>query len=131
MRKFWIILASIALLLAWTAEAQGQSAGKSPPRSCFHTSSWKGWKATPDARAMYIRIERDRVYRLDLDAACRALNAPGATLITKLTGPWICDPLDLQMKVSEGRGFVTPCTVRRNTPLSAGEAQALPKSLQP
>lgn len=131
MRKLYVAAVSAAILAASSLGGAQAQAAKTPPRESFHSSAWKGWKATPDARTLYIRVERDRLYRLDLDAACPALKSPGAVLITKLTGPWICDPLDLQMKVSEGRGFVTPCTVRKISRLSGAEARALPKGLQP
>lgn len=131
MRKPWTAAILIAFLSAWGAEGALAQAAKAPPRQCFHSSAWRGWKATADARAMYIRIDGRGVFRLELDAACPALKSPGAFLITRLTGPWICDPLDLQMKVSQGRGFATPCNVRKITPLSAAEASALPKALQP
>lgn len=119
----------LALTLG-AAATQAQPAAASPQR-CFLASSWSGWKAAPDSKAIYIRVGVRRVFRLDLTAECPALQGVGVHLVTKLHGPWICHPLDLDLKVADGHGFATPCLVSKITELSAAEAAALPKDLQP
>ena len=117
------IAAAALSITPLAASAEGQS--------CFFSNQWQGWKATPDASAMYIRVSNG-VYRLDLTSPCTELNSPGAYLITNVRGSnSICSPLDIDMKVATSPGFSSACLVRKMTRLSDAERAALPKSLQP
>jgi Family of unknown function (DUF6491) len=118
--------------LIGAAPARAQTAAHPTPQ-CFLSRNWSGWKASPDSKSIYIRVGVNQVYRLDLSTSCPALQAPFAHLVTRQRGGsgWICRPLDLDLKVSDGRGFATPCLVSRITPLSAAEASSLPKKLKP
>ena len=96
------------------------------------SSDWNGWKASPDSKSIYIRVGVSKLFRIDLANACPALQGVGVHLVTRTHGsPWICRPLDLDLKVGQGHGFTTPCMVSDITPLSAAEAAALPKALRP
>ena len=44
------------------------------PQTCFLSSDWSGWKASPDSKALYIRVGA-RVLRLDLAQACLTCRA--------------------------------------------------------
>jgi Family of unknown function (DUF6491) len=118
-------LAVAALLCAPAASAK-------PSGQCFSSRDWSGWKASPDSKSIYIRVSVSKLFRLDLAQACPTLQWPGAHLVTKLRGSsWICSPLDLDLRVSAGRGTAIPCMVSGITPLSKDEAAALPKKLRP
>jgi len=81
---------------------------------------------------MYIRTGARSLYRLDFVNGCQAARGVGVHLVTRVRGSgWICDALDLDLKVADGHGFATPCIISKITPLSADEAAALPKSLRP
>jgi hypothetical protein len=113
------------------AVADAQPAAKSA-QQCFYSQDWNGWKATPDGKSIYIRVGISKLYRLDLSSACPALLSPNPHLITKMHGSSsICTALDIDLRVSDGSGFSTPCIVSEITPLSAAEAAALPKDLRP
>jgi hypothetical protein len=123
--------AAAATVVALTA-ADAQPATKPPPANCFSSTDWSGWKATKDSKAIYIRVRVNDLYRLDLSGSCPTLQWPNARLITKLRGgSWICSPLDMELKVSDGAGTAMPCIVSKITPLSREDAAALPRHLRP
>lgn len=125
-----LLCASLAAALS-ASFAEAQPAAP-PKRECFASRDWNGWKASPDAKSIYIRVGRDKLYRIDLASACPALRGIGVHLVTRIHGsPWICHPLDLDLKVSDGHGFKTPCIVSDITRLSPEAAAALPKDLRP
>ena len=128
MRKH--LLATVLVSLA-AAPLLGAAAASAAPAQCFYSNDWHGWKATPDAKSIYIGVGMHRVYRIDLASACPTLRTPNAQLLTEMRGSSsICGPLDLDLSVTDG-GFKTPCIVENITPLSAAEASALPKSMRP
>jgi Family of unknown function (DUF6491) len=120
-----------AVLIAGAAGAAPQASARATPQ-CFNKRDWRGWRATPDSKAMYIGVNSRDVYRLDFAGACPALNSGGAHLVTRSRGSnWICHPIDLDLKVADGHGAQVPCIVKAITPLAAAEAAALPKKLKP
>lgn len=120
-----------AASLMGPAAALAQPAARTPAQ-CFYPNNWNGWKATPDSKAIYIRVGVSDIYRLDLSAACPELQEPNAHLINDVRGPsQICSAVDLDLKVSDGHGFSTPCIVSSVTPLSRDQASALPRNLRP
>ena len=122
-------MAALALAAAVVAVPVTSSAAKS---ECFLSGDWRGWRATPDSKAIYIRVGVSRVYRLDLSTQCPSLQQAGVHLVTRLRGgPWICHPLDLDLSISDGHGFKTPCIVNKITRPSSEEATALPKDQRP
>lgn len=119
-----------ALALMGACAAQAQPGGDK--LQCFYANNWDGWKATPDSRTIYIRVGVNNIYRLDLANACTDLQEGGAHLITQLHGgSSICSALDLDLSVSTGNGFKSPCIVSKLTQLNAAEAAALPRNLRP
>jgi hypothetical protein len=119
-----------ALTLAAAPAAQPETT-KPPAPSCFFSRDWQGWKATPDSQAIYIRVGRTKIYRLDLSSPCPDLHTPMAHLVTKFHGSGsVCTALDIDLKVSDGH-IATACIVRQLSELSPAEAAALPKDLQP
>ncbi len=112
-----------------SAALHARAAPKDPP-SCFLARDWSGWKASADAKTLYIRVGVSRVFKLDLAASCPALNMPGVHLVTHLQGPWICHALDLDLHVAD-RHMSTPCIVSKVAPLTTEEATALPPALHP
>ncbi len=127
MRALALSLA-LAALAPIAASAQTSSA---PARQCFFSRDWRGWKAVDD-KSMYIRIGLHDLYRVEFKNGCPGLTSPNAHLITQSrTGDNVCSALDLDIKVSDLQGFSTPCIATGLTKLSAAEAQAVPKRLQP
>lgn len=127
-----LILFGLGVATAIATHAQDTRAVKSSKPDCFLSHDWSGWKATPDSKAMYIRVGGNRLYRLDMAQACPSLNGIGMYLVTRTRGSsWICHPLDLDLKVSDGHGFKTACIVSGITRLSPEAAKALPRNQQP
>ena len=125
-----MIGAAGALTLASAPSAQPEAV-KAPPPHCFFSTDWEGWKATRDDKSIYIRVRLRDIYRLDLSTPCPDLHWPDAHLITNLHGGTICNALDIDLKVAQGRNFPTSCIVSKLTQLTPAEASALPKELQP
>ncbi len=100
-------------------------------RECFFSHDFQSWKS-PDTRTIYIRVNTNRYYRLDLANSCNTLHMPDAHLITTVRGPdMICSPLDWDLKVSEGNGFAEGCIVKAMTRLTPEEVAAIPKKFKP
>jgi hypothetical protein len=129
------LIITTAVLLAFGsvgAAVQAQPQSQKPAPACFLSRDWRGWKPTPDSRAIYVRVGVSQVYRLDFSSACPILQRPDAHLITKIRGSdWICSPLDLDLEVSDAPGVRVPCIVKGITPLSRDQAAALPKDQRP
>jgi len=129
-----ILTAVLAVTAAAAASFTPARSAPSTPRACFHTHDWNGWRATEDAKAIYLRVGVNQIYRLDLASACANLRNPGAHLvISPRPTDQICNPVDLDLRVAPGpgAGFATPCIVSAMTGLTAAEAAALPKILRP
>jgi hypothetical protein len=120
------------LVAALTAGAAfGLAAGSAAADAkapCFFVSQWRGWKA-PDANTLYLRVNMKDIYRADLSAGSQQLTWGGSYhLVSRVEGSSsVCGPLDLQLAVSDGRGFKQPLIVRDLVKLTPDEIAALPK----
>lgn len=127
-------LALTAVIVATAGLSQpalGAEPAAKPKTGCFFSNDWRGWKASPDARSIYIRVGVRQIYKVDFTAQCPFLTQPLARLITSTPTGTVCRPLDLDIKVATPGGFPTPCLVDRLTALTPAEAAALPKALTP
>jgi hypothetical protein len=112
-----------------TADAQ-------PANSCFYMRDFQNWKA-PDAKTIYIRVNVNRFYRLDLTGMCATLTWPGAHLITKTRGTdSVCQPIDWDLAVSDATGhgmggMAEHCIVKTMTPLTPDQVAAIPPKFKP
>ena len=134
MRKRIVTLSVIfAAGLGSLALAQAETASP-PPDRCFFVNNFENWKAS-DARTIYIRVNTNRYYRLNLAGECPAMLWPDARLITVWRGSnVVCDALDWDLKVSNGplrEHFTEPCIVKTMTALTSAEASAIPKEFKP
>ncbi len=126
-----VAVAALAITMSVASGAQAESR-EAPRAQCFMSRDWNNWRASPDARRIYLRVGPKRVYRLDLASACHALRQPGAYLVNRLRGSnWICGPQDLNLSVAVGRRFESPCIVSGVTLLTPREVEALPRRLRP
>lgn len=128
-----LVLTSLAALAWGIVAANAQPATISPKRSCFPLYEMRGWKAA-DARTIYIAVDPDRIFRLDLAQDCALLRTPVAHLITNVRGSeLVCTAVDWDLAVSEGppAGMPERCIVKEMTLLTPEEAAALPATLRP
>ncbi len=132
--KLAVLSAAATFAFAGPGAAQPAApapASTKPAAQCFYSHDWDGWKATPDAKSIYIRVNINHYYRIDFSDSCPTLNAPNAHLITKTINDLVCSAIDLDLKVSDSPGFAVPCIVSAITPLSPADVQALPKKQKP
>jgi hypothetical protein len=130
MRLLLSVIATSAVLIghASVADAEPVNADR-----CFSISRFQTWKAIDD-HTMYIRVNRNQYYRLDMAGRCAMLTRPGAHLITYWRGTSsVCSSLDWDLRVSQGvpGGITEPCIVKTMTPLTAAQANAIPKKFRP
>ena len=127
-----LVLASLLTAVAAPAFIASASAAD-PAKSCFPVREIDGWRAA-DAKTIYLRVAQTRYYRLDLGNPCSVLTDKGAHLITKTTGSdLVCTAADWDLGAARDTPGSLPmrCIVKTMTPLSAAEADAIPKEFKP
>jgi hypothetical protein len=131
-------LAGLTLIALDAASARAQpepaqSAPTKPTRQCFSLQQWRGgWRAAPTADALYLGVNTNEVWRLDLQGKSPELLWPDRHLVNIARGDdQVCAPVDLDLSVSDGHGFRTPLFVKSITELTPEEAAALPPKLRP
>jgi hypothetical protein len=124
----------VALLAAVPAARPAQPAGAADSgggAACFFRRDWQGgWKATPDARTIYI-VVAGRTYRLELQSPYPLLKSSWALLTNRDASNTICAPLDFRLVVSDRLGVHQPVIVTGMALLSPAEAASLPPDLRP
>lgn len=109
----------------------GAQAQPDLPLACFRAEDITGWKVTPDAWSLYLRVRNGRLYRLDLADACRGLQIRGVRLRFEVRrSPDLCRASDFDLRV-EGSAGAGSCVVTEVTELSPAEAVALSPSVRP
>jgi hypothetical protein len=118
------------LAVAGTLGFAGQAlaADASRPSNCFLSRDWEGWKS-PSPKVIYVRVGVSRIFRFDLSSGSNQLQEPDMHLVDVVRGSdWICDPLDLQLKLKDDHGvFEEPLIVKAITQLTPDEIAAIPK----
>jgi hypothetical protein len=122
-----------------------------PPKDsatpCFFITQWRGWKS-PSPNMIYLGVNMHDVYRVDLSAGSRLLQAPDVHLVSRTRGPdTVCSAIDLQLEVSDDTGFrgrldegvrggfgggmSEPLIASKLTKLTPDEIAAIPKQYRP
>ncbi|HTT82619.1 MAG TPA: DUF6491 family protein [Rhizomicrobium sp.] len=126
--------AAIWILAALTMGADPTAAQPAAQQNiCFPFNQMEGWKA-PDNKTIFIRVNLNRYYRLDLAGSCPALTMPNSHLVTKITGTdLICSAIDWQLSVAQSppESIPEPCIVKKMTLLTPQEAAAIPPKYKP
>lgn len=130
-----MLRAGLCVAAATFAMARAALGGEpgAPPNRCFASTQYQTWRAA-DAKTVYIRVNGDRFFRLDLARECQTLLWPDARLILRFRGgDMVCSALDIDLKVSTGGpgGIPEPCFTKSLTALTPAEAAALPKKFRP
>jgi hypothetical protein len=121
---------ALSALAGGTALAQSAPSAK-PARSCFSLSQWHGGWRSPRPDVIYIGIDGNQVYRIDLSAGSNQLQWPDRHLVTVVrSGDEICSPIDFDLSVSDGH-FRTPLLAKAITKLTPEEVAALPAKDRP
>jgi hypothetical protein len=102
-----------------------------PLDPCFAANQWTDWKS-PSPNVIYLKVDFNRVYRLDLSAGSSELQDPDVHLVSKIRGSdWICSPLDLDLEVADLDGIREALIVKAITPLTPDEVKAIPPKYRP
>jgi len=120
-----------AITVILTAFVVTVSASAGPTTQCFFNSQFENWKAA-NPRTIYISVRPNRIYRLDLTAACPLLLGVDPRLLTVSRTISVCTPTDWDIRVSEGaHGPSEPCIVKAMSELSPAQVAALPLKDKP
>jgi hypothetical protein len=130
MRTLSLALAAAMTLAGTAALADDAPAAVHP---CFSTTDWQGWKASKTEKdVLYIRVRMHDVWRIQLTDNEPFLTAPDVHLVSKTRGSdMVCNPIDLDLKLSDFHGMLSPLIVKDLKKLTPEEAKALPKEDQP
>jgi hypothetical protein len=126
--------AAAALVALPAAAANGNDA---PRRSlhgsdCFSSRDWTDW-SSPSPDVLYLKVRHREVYRVDLLPSGRmSLERPGKYLVSTQRGSnRVCSPVDLDLKLGDLSGFVTPLFPTAISRLTPEEVAALPRKARP
>lgn len=98
---------------------------------CFSTRDWQGW-ASPSDDVLFLRVNGNRYYRVDLLPGSGPIDRGGQFLINTVRGSSrVCSANDLDLKVASTNGFATPLFPRAIRRLTAAEVAALPPNAKP
>ena len=129
-----MLLAGVAAILGFAGAPAlaAQAESGSAKESCFLASQWTDWKS-PSPTVIYLKIDFNKVYRLDLSSGSSELQDPDVHLVSRIEGSdWICSPLDLQLEVADFHGgFREPLIVKAITQLTPEEISAIPPKFRP
>lgn len=126
-------LPTVLGLLAVSASALAAAGPSQAADQCFRISDMGGWRVTPDATTLYMRMRTRDVYEVHLRGPCPSLKRIGVHLVHKVTSDTVCTPLDFDLRVADN-GVPMPavmCPVAGYRKLSPAEATALPPKLKP
>jgi hypothetical protein len=102
-----------------------------PGGDCFSTSQWRGW-ASPSDDVLFLRVDNNRYYRVDLLPGSGSIDRGGQFLINTVRGSnRVCSANDLDLKVASPAGFTTPLFPRAIRRLTPAEVAALPPNAKP
>ena len=130
-RSLLLGAATIAGSLALTLASAGPAAADAQ-HPCFFISQWGNWHATND-HTIYIRVNLNDIYRLDLSAGAQQLTWPGTYHLTNVVrgSSSICTPLDFQLSLTDGHGWRQGLIVSNVTKLTPEQIEALPPKDRP
>jgi hypothetical protein len=120
-----------ALGISASANAAPAKSDPAPNRSCFFSSSWHGWRS-PSPDVIYLRVNVNDIYKVDLSVGSHLLMWPDSHLINQIRGSnTICSGLDLDLSVSDNGGFREPLIAKSLVKLTPDEVAAIPKKYLP
>jgi hypothetical protein len=98
--------------------------------NCFLTQDWSNWRGAGPS-TIYIRVHVRDYFKVELSSPSSMVTDPSNHLISQVRGtPWICSPLDLDLKVSDGH-ITEPLFVKSLTRLTPEQVAAIPPKDKP
>jgi hypothetical protein len=106
-------------------------AASMPSGDCFSSNEWQSW-TSPSDDVLFLRVNNNRFYRVDLLPGSGPIDRGGQFLISNIHGSGrICSVSDLDLKVASTTGFTTPLFPRAIRRLTDAEVAALPPGVKP
>jgi hypothetical protein len=126
-RHSTLLALAVGSLMALGATAAIAAPGPTSERTCFASNNWRGWTAAADGDALYLRVGRRDIYRVDLAPKSHVRKEFDDFLVSRVRGSnWICSPLDLDLTLSDRQGFQRPLFPRALRKLTPEEVAAIP-----
>jgi hypothetical protein len=122
-----------ALTLAAAVAAPAAWAHPAPDREhCFASGTWKSWTAAASGDVLYLRININDIYRVDLTRGSHVRHDAGDFLVNQVRGSnWICSALDLDLTLSNDLGVRRPLIATNMRKLTPAEVAAIPRRERP
>jgi len=126
-----LIVAAATAALGLAGAAHAATGGhQNTTRNCFLSNDWQGWRGA-DANTLYLRVHAHDFYKVELSGGSNMVTDPTNHLINNLrVSSWICNPLDLDLKISDGH-ITEPLIVKSITKLTPEQVAAIPKKALP
>ena len=119
------------LILALAASA-AQADTKPANSRCFAANTWRAWTANQAGDALFLRMDNNDVYRVELVPGSHARKYPGTFLVNQVRGSnWICSHLDLDLTLADDIGVRQPLIARSMRLMTPAEVAALPPKERP
>ena len=121
-------LASFGAAALISLNLAGAVVAAEPHDSCFLASEWAGWRS-PSPTVIYLRVNANQIYEVDLASGSSMLQDPGMHLVSHVEGSdWICAPVDLRLEVADDHGGIRePLFVKSIRRLTPEEVKAIPR----
>jgi hypothetical protein len=127
-----LLLAVVLSLFLMPVAASAAAPEEASDRACFNSINWRGWSVAPEGDALYLRMQGDDVFRVQLTPGVRVRRHPGEFLVNQIRGSsWICTPLDLDLAISDTNGFARPLIAVGLRKLTPEEAAAIAPEYRP
>lgn len=115
-----------AILLA--ATGADAAVNPAPNRACFASNTWTGWSAPGEGDVLYLKVGLNDVYQVDLTRGSHVRKDGSNFIVNQIRGSnWICSALDLDLTLSDQRGFRQPLIARSLRKLTPAEIAAIPR----
>jgi hypothetical protein len=117
-------IAALSLFAAGPANAADDQTAAN--RDCFISSNWHGWSAVDEGDALYLRVNVNDVYRVELTPGSHVRERAGRFLVSEVRGSnYICSAIDLDLQLADEFGFSRPLFPRSLRKLTAEEVAAI------
>ncbi len=122
------IMLSAALALTFVATAALATSSEAH-RNCFPAgAAWQSWSAAGNGDVLYLRVNVNDIYRVDLTPGSHVHKYPGYFLVNKVRGSsWICSAIDLDLTLASDYGFREPLFAVSMRKLNPAEVAAIPR----
>lgn len=102
-------------------------------QNCFASTQWRGWSASHDGDALYLRVGMNDVYEVGLTPGTHLRRFGDEFLVNQIRGSTqICSPIDLDLTLNDPHGGIVRALVATSLrKLTPAEVEALPHHDRP